>query len=340
MTLGRVFLGLLAILIALTSAYRYWRTAEDEHIFKRLNGVNEITLQYDPTNAGEVYGPVLGLGYARWANFSRILYEGNSYYQVGVAATLVKKNTQPTRYIVREGFRLRSGPMGMLRYATLRVEDQETKAIIATKEWLCNGNFCNYAPEGVQGWPGQFAVKFVRDVLNPDKSIGGSIGVTPYPQTVTTLKKEDTQTSIAQTKLTSKTLGCPADVKVEMRINKDMQHGILTRSDWTYIPQEHVHQVICEPEGIFVFSWYIPDHVSIDLLTPKGELLGQYQIKTDIRSNLYYQSAPFISEFKIQPDTMEFRISYVPIFLKPEQEGNIMPKWSGLARISLNNKTP
>jgi len=338
MTLGRVFLGLLAILIALTSAYRYWRAAEDEHIFKRLKGVNEITLQYDPTDAGEVHGPVMGLGYARWANFSRILYEGNSYYQVGVAATLVKENTQPTRYIVREGYRLRSGPMGVLRYATLRIEDQKTKAIIASKEWLCDGNFCNYAPEGVQGWPGQFAVKFVREVLNPDKSIVGAIGVERYPHTDATIEKENTPPSIARTKLTSKPLGCPADVKVEMRINKDMHHGILTRSDWSYIPQEHVHQVICEPEGIFVFSWYVSDHVSIDWLTPQGDLLGQYQIKTDAGPSLYYQSAPFISEFKLQSDRMEFRISYV-VFLNPKEEGDVMPKWSALTKIKLTKST-
>lgn len=339
MTLGRIILGFLAILIALNSAYRYWRAPEGEQINKILKGVNEFTLQYDRTNAGDVDGPIMGLGYARWAKFSRILYEGNSYYQVGVAATLVKKNTQPTRFIVREGYRLRPGPMGMLRYATLRIEDQKTKAIIASKEWFCDGNYCNYGPEGVQVWPGHFAVKFIREVLNPDNSIGGAIGVERYPHTYATVEQKTPKTSIAQTKVTSKILGCATDVKVEMRIDKDMHHGILTRSDWAYIPQEHVHQVICVSEGIFVFSWVIPDHVSIDWLTPDGELLGQYQIKTAHLPYRDHLGVPFISEVSITSNTLEFRISYVPEFLEPKKDGDVMPKWSALAKIKLTKST-
>lgn len=324
---------ILASVLGLLGAYGHWRTPSDERIDHPVAGVSEITLQYDPFNAGTVRGPVMGLGYARWINFSRILYKGESFYQVGSGSTRILPDARPTRYIVREGYRVKSGVFGSVRYATLAVEDSDAKVITAEKEWRCDTSECRYLKDGEQGWPGQHAALFVRRALNPDMAVGGNVGIKPYPRTVATFTRENPKTLLTRETITAHSFDCPEDLKVYVR--EDINQMVVARPNWTYVPANMTRQVRCTADGLFVFSTTFPNDIFVDWLSPTGELLGQYHVETHVQfPSSGGGTFPFLAAAKLMSGTLELRMAYFHEHWPVKGGDPVLPEWEYLAKIS------
>lgn len=275
----------------------------------------------------------MGLGYARWVNFSRILYKGESFYQVGSGATRILADARPTRYIVREGYRVKSGVFGSVRYATLAVEDADSGATIAQKEWRCDRWECRYVKDGEQGWPGQHAALFVRRALNPDMAIGGNVGVKPYPRTVSTFAREDPKTLLSHETITTRSFDCPEDLKVYVR--KDINQMVLARPNWTYVPAHMTRQVRCTADGLFVFSTTFANDIFVDWLSPTGELLGQYHVETQVQfPSSGGGTFPFLASAKLVSGTLELRMAYFHKHWPAKGGDPVLPEWEYVARIS------
>ena len=277
----------------------------------------------------------MGLGYARWASFARVLHRGESFYQVGSGATLITRNAQPTRFLVREAYRLKSGPFGTLRYATLEIEDQDARAIVATKEWLCDATKCRNSLEGKQGWPGQHAALFVRKALNPTLPVGGNVGIKPYPRTVAKFERQTPSMPLTWAALTSRTFGCPEDLVVEVR--KDINQMVVARTNWTFVAPHMTRQVRCTADGLFVFSTTFPNDIFIDWLSPQGELLGQYHVQTGVT----FPSGgggtfPFLADLRLEPGILELRMAYFHGQWPSKGDSGVLPKWEWLAKISID----
>lgn len=327
-----VILVLAAVLGGL-EIHRHWRAPAEDRIFRQVSGVSEITLQFDSTDAGGVRGPVMGLGYARWVNFPRILYGEESFYQVGSDASLIVKDGRPTRYVVREGFRLKSGIFGSVRYATLTVEDVQERRVIATKEWRCNDVECRYTKDGEQGWPGQHGAQFVRDVLNPTMPIGGNVGIKPYPTTVATTKQVDPATRLTRAELTTRSFGCPDDLTVYVR--RDINRMVVARRHWTFVPAHMTRQVRCNGDGIFVFSTTFPTSIFLDWLSLDGKLLGQYYVHLGVAFPASGGGTfPYLAAVTFQPEAFELRMAYFHDQWPSEGGVALPPQWEYLVKIS------
>jgi len=324
--------AVILLAVSLLLVYRYWRSPERPQIFTPVDGVSEITLQFDPTNKGSTRGPVMGLGYARWVNFARVMYEGEVFRQVGSGASLITRDAQPTRYVVREGYRLKPGPFGTLRYATLVVQDTKSNALVASNEWLCDANECRYTPDGEQGWPGQHAALFVRKALNPAMPIGGNVGTKPYPRTVATLERRTPSTPLARAKLTSRSFGCPDDLQVYVR--KDINQMVVARPGWSFVAPHQTRQVHCTAEGLFVFSTTFPSEIFLDWLSPEGELRGQYNIPTIEFPTSGGGTFPFLADVVVRPETFELRMAYFHDRWPAESGGALLPQWELAAKVS------
>lgn len=325
----------LAVVAGAIGGYRHWRAPQGEKVLAQVDGVSEITLQFDPTLAGGVRGPVMGLGYARWVNFGRVLHQGESFFQVGSGATLITRNTQPTRFLVREAYRLKPGPFGTLRYATLEIEDRDAGVVVATTEWLCGVTDCRESIEGRQGWPGQQAASFVRKVLNPTMPIGGNVGIKPYPRTVATFERQIPSTSLTRTTLASRSFGCPEDLAVKVR--KDINEMTVSRTNWTFVAPHMIRQVRCTADGFFVFSTTFPTDIFIDWLSPRGDLLGQYHVRTGVTfpSN-GGGSFPFLADLRLESGTLDLRMAYFYGQWPSEGGTAVLPDSEWLATISLD----
>jgi hypothetical protein len=275
----------------------------------------------------------MGLGYARWVNFARILHTGESFYQVGSGAAVIVKDARPTRYVVREGYRLKYGLFGSVRYATLTIEDVRANATVATKEWLCDATECRYTKDGEQGWPGQHAALFVRKALNPTMNVGGNVGTKPYPRTVATFERQAPTTPLSRATLTSRSFGCPQDVSVYVR--KDLNQMVVARPNWTFVAPHMTRQVRCTSDGLFAFSTTFPNDIFVDWLSFDGKLLGQYHVQTGVTfPSEGGGTFPFLVDVQLQPDSLDLRMAYFHDRWPSEDGGSALPQWEWVAKIS------
>lgn len=325
----------LAVAAGFAVVYSLWRTPDRDQIVREVDGVTEIGLEFDPTAADGVRGPVMGLGYALWVNFARVIHQGESFDQVGSGATLIRRHAQPTRFVVREGYRLKRGPLGTLRYATLTVEDRQAQAIVATKEWRCDERECRVSADGEEGWPGQRAALFVRKALNPAMPIGGAPGIKPYPRTVASVEHASPTTASTHAALTSSTFGCPQDLSVYVR--QDINRMVVARTDWIFVAPHMTRQVRCTADGIFVFSTTFPEDIFVDWLSPQGELRGQYHVKPGVEfPSSDGGTFPFFAGVDLHSGTLELRMTYFHKRWPTKGDGATMPQWELLARVSVD----
>lgn len=316
-------------------AYFSWRQPQHQQITVHATGVDEIALAFDPAGGADLGGAVMGLGYARWANFRRILKDGEWFIQVGSGASFIRKGTTATRYVVREGFRTQAGPFGALRYATLRIEDSRTGKANAAKEWLCDGTECRKSADDPEGWPGQYAALFVRSALNPTTPLGGNIGTKVYPSTVATVEHRVPTKPLSRAELTANVFGCPSDFRVFVR--KDINETVLAGNDWMFVAQSRIRQVRCTTEGVFVFSATFPEDIYIDWLAPSGELRGQYYIRAG-RSFPASDGGtfPFFSDIRVTPDVFEIQMNYVHRRWPSADGSPALPEWELVTKVSRN----
>jgi len=271
----RILLAILALVCA-TMGYFIWRAPRSESINATVDGINDITLVAEGFVANERPRPVMGLGYAQWANFRRISSNGETYTQVGSGASVVRKGVQPTRYVVREVLWTKHGTFGPQRYASLLVEDTKFGKVLGMKEWLCRRDECEVTSDDAVGWQGQHAALFVRRVLNPEMATGGAIGVKPYPKTVFRVKQVSPSVRLGPEELKSRTsMSCSPETSIFLR--RDINRVAVSNGSWTFVPQRNASQVFCFPEVLLVISGGAQDGVHLDLISPDGALLGQFQ---------------------------------------------------------------
>jgi hypothetical protein len=265
-----------AFAFVLVVGYIVWRTPHSERIYSTANGVTEITLVTEgfPSNGQPL--PVMGLGYARWVNFERVVYNGETYEQVGSGATVIRREAQPTRYLVKERLRVKPTLFEELRFATVTIEDVQSASVLAKKEWRCNHVECRISSDDSGGWPGQYAALFVRKVLNENMEIGGPAGTKPYPKTVAQVHPLTPSTPRSIEQLQSRAFGCSKHISVFVR--KDINQMVVSDGTWTYVPAHLTHQVHCLPSGLFIVSSTFPNDVFLDWVSYSGELMGQFHV--------------------------------------------------------------
>lgn len=59
----------IALVVAAAIMYYTWRQPHAERVIVSAEGVTELTLRIDPIGGENLGGPIIGLGYLRWANF-------------------------------------------------------------------------------------------------------------------------------------------------------------------------------------------------------------------------------------------------------------------------------
>jgi hypothetical protein len=122
-----------------------------------------------------------------------------------------------------------------------------------------------------QGWPGPQAATFIQSVLRPGKKGGGS-GLN-YPLAVTEIFSRPASSVLYPGYQTTLISNCPNGYSLIR--GGPSGYALLETPDWTFGKYGLVTGVLCNPDGIFVFSDVGGYTVQLDWLSPTGQIITQ-----------------------------------------------------------------
>jgi len=251
----------LALIVGLSTVSCGRPKNSEQVITRTASSVQGFELRH--TNLRENERAHFSVGYAIWANYPYIVFEGETYERAGIGGVIIRANEQrPTRYLVDET--MVEHDSGEVWKSRLSITDKETGEVIASR-WLHHGQ-----SEDNSGWVGQHAAKFVRTVLATDAPIGGAVGVKRYPRAPSVVEPEE---AVAVPKNDPLIVGCPATYKIDSRRHVALDTGI-----WRFKPQAPLTSVACSGGRVMVLSDVYADDLYIDVLSQRGELLFQSEL--------------------------------------------------------------